>query len=35
VTGLEKKVEEQMEQQVAQLAKSIQQLQKRIADLEL
>jgi hypothetical protein len=35
VTGLEKKVEEPVEQQVAQLAEAIQQLQQRITDLEL
>jgi hypothetical protein len=35
VTGLEKKVEEPVEHQVAQLAEAIQQLQQRIIDLEL
>jgi hypothetical protein len=35
VTGLEKKVEEPVEHQVAQLAEAIQQLQQRITDLEL
>jgi uncharacterized protein YaaN involved in tellurite resistance len=35
VTGLEKKEEEPVEHQVAQLAEIIQQLQQRITDLEL
>jgi hypothetical protein len=35
VTGLEKKVEEPVEHQVAQLVEAIQQLQQRITDLEL
>jgi VIT1/CCC1 family predicted Fe2+/Mn2+ transporter len=35
VTGLEKKVEEPVEHQVAQLVEAIQQLQQRIIDLEL
>jgi chromosome segregation ATPase len=35
VTGLEKKEEDPVEHQVAQLAEAIQQLQQRIADLEL
>jgi hypothetical protein len=35
MTGLEKKVEEPVEHQVAQLAEAIQQLQQRITDLEL
>jgi VIT1/CCC1 family predicted Fe2+/Mn2+ transporter len=35
VTGLEKKVEEPVEHQVAQLEEAIQQLQQRITDLEL
>jgi hypothetical protein len=35
VIGLEKKVEEPVEHQVAQLPEAIQQLQQRITDLEL
>jgi predicted nucleic acid-binding Zn-ribbon protein len=35
VTGLEKKVKDQVENQVVQLVEAIQQLQQRIADLEL
>jgi VIT1/CCC1 family predicted Fe2+/Mn2+ transporter len=35
VTGLEKKEEDPVEHQVAKLAEAIQQLQQRIADLEL
>jgi DNA primase len=35
VTGLEKKEEDPVEHQVAQLVEAIQQLQQRIADLEL
>jgi hypothetical protein len=35
MTGLEKKEEDPVEHQVAQLVEAIQQLQQRIADLEL